>query len=298
MQTTNIKNSYPLKTLTLDCQKRMMRELMMDNKLITSSDFKQPYLEHFKYIPAGTSIEDGNVIDGQFAAYKDNVFIRQMNDYDYQLKYPIVFEIDINENLSASKEEILIATRHDAFRDLLLIKEIRSDGEVWFKIPNSVSSPNLELVIEELRNQIVKRENSCDQDMKAVLVHFKNFIKEIVEHQLKNRAVITKENIHLYYEFMSEDDIKKHKNITHTLLHNRALNILINLHIIDGTSKTFDKDFRNFNHISLVTYKDTGIRLHSFIFGIKDTLKPIDEYVSQIKESEAYQSYIVNSTKA
>lgn len=121
--------------------------------------------------------------------------------------------------------------------------------------------------------------------------------KEIAEHQLKNSAVITKENIHLYYEFMSEDDIKKHKNITHTLLHNRALNILINLHIIDGTSKTFDKDFRNFNHISLVTYKDTGIRLHSFIFGIKDTLKPIDEYVSQIKESEAYQSYIVNSTK-
>ncbi|WP_418181287.1 hypothetical protein ACNSOL_12325 (plasmid) [Aliarcobacter lanthieri] len=113
MQTTNIKNSYPLKTLTLDCQKRMMRELMMDNKLITSSDFKQPYLEHFKYIPTGTSIEDGNVIDGQFAAYKENEFIRQMNDYDYQIKYPIVFEFEID------KEEIMFKTKQQQIEETI-----------------------------------------------------------------------------------------------------------------------------------------------------------------------------------
>ena len=144
MKTTNIKNSYPLKTLTLDCQKTMMRELLMDNKLITSNDFKQPYAEHFKYNPNGTSIEDGNVITGQFGVYKKDVFIRQMDDFDYQLKYPVVFEMNYNENLSVGKEEILIITKHDSLRDLLLIKETRNDGENWFNVPNSVSSPNVE----------------------------------------------------------------------------------------------------------------------------------------------------------
>lgn len=124
MQTTNIKNSYPLKTLTLDCQKRMMRELMMDNKLITSNDFKQPYLEHFKYISEGTSIENGTAIDGQFGVYKKDVFIRQMDDYDYQLKYPIVFEIDTNENLFADQEEILTAIKQKQLQEAIDITNV------------------------------------------------------------------------------------------------------------------------------------------------------------------------------
>lgn len=118
MKIINIKNSYPLKTLTLDCQKTMMRELLMDNKLITSNDFKQPYLEHFKYNPNGTSIEDGNVIIGQFGVYKEDVFIRQMYDYDYQLKYPIVFEFEMD------KEEILFKTKQQQIEEAIDITNV------------------------------------------------------------------------------------------------------------------------------------------------------------------------------
>ena len=278
----NIKNSYPLKTLTLDCQKTMMRELMMDNKMITSSDFKQPYSEHFKYIPVGTSIENGNVITGQFGVYKEDVFIRQMDDFDYQLKYPIVFEMDSNENLSTSKEEIIISTKHDAFRDLLLIKETKNDGEIWFKVPNSVSSPNIDLVIEDLKNQTVKIENSCDEDEKAVLNHFKNFIKEIVEYQLKNGLVITDDNIHLYYKFMDNESVCEfgNKDISlfriHSKRHLQIIELLnIDIKILDQYLKTC---------------------IHAYYFGVKDTLKPIDDYITDIKNSNAYKSYIAKAS--
>lgn len=277
MQTTNIKNSYPLKTLTLDCQKTMMRELMMDNKLITSNDFKQPYLEHFKYIPSGTSIEDGNVITGQFGVYKKDVFIRQMDDFDYQLKYPIVFEMDYNENLSVGKEEILIITKHDSFRDLLLIRETRNDGEIWFKVPNSVSSPNVELVIEDLKNQTVKKENTCDETEKAVLNHFKNFLKEIVEYQLKSGVEISQENIHLYYEFMDNESVYKlgSNSLMLSKIHDKR-----HLQIID---------LLNIDIKILDEYKKTYI--HSYYFGVKDNLKPIDEYILDIKNSDAFKEF-------
>lgn len=85
------QNSYPLKTLTLDCQARTIRELLKSGHMITSSDFKKPYKEHFRYIETGTSIEDGNVIDGQFCVYDGETFVRQMNSTDYEIKYPVVF---------------------------------------------------------------------------------------------------------------------------------------------------------------------------------------------------------------
>lgn len=85
------QNSYPLKTLTLDCQARTIRELLKSGHMITSSDFKKPYKEHFRYIETGTSIENGNVIDGQFCVYDGETFVRQMNSTDYEIKYPIVF---------------------------------------------------------------------------------------------------------------------------------------------------------------------------------------------------------------
>lgn len=279
----NIKNSYPLKTLTLDCQKTMMRELLMGNKLITSNDFKQPYLEHFKYNPNGTSIENGNVITGQFGVYKEDVFIRQIDDFDYQLKYPIVFEIESNENLSTSKEEIIISTKHDAFRDLLLIKETKNNGEIWFKVPNSVSSPNIELVIEDLKNQTGKRGNSCDEDEKAVLNHFKNFIKEIVEYQLKSGVEITRENICLYYEFIDSDVLSSYKRIMRNIIYNRKL------YVFKYFCLVVSENNENEIHWKYLDY--TKKYLGYSIFGVKDTLKPIDEYITQIKDSDAYKEY-------
>lgn len=191
-------------------------------------------------------------------------------------------------NSPTNKEEILITTKYDAFRDLLLIKETRSNGEVWFKVPNSVASPDIILVIEDLKNQIVKLENSCDEDEKAVQNHFKNFLKEIVEYQLKNGTIITSDNIHLYYEFMSDDYLIIYKQILDAILVTRK-------NIINGIlfSAYYDRFKGGY------TFQDIGIyRVKQSLCGLKDTLKPIDEYISQIKDSEDYRAYIANSANA
>ncbi|MCT7648936.1 hypothetical protein [Aliarcobacter butzleri] len=103
-----IQNSYPLKTLTLDCQERTMRELLKSGYMITSSDFKKPYKEHFRYIETGTSIENGNVIDGQFCVYDDEKFVRQMDHMDFEIKYPVVFSTFCGFLGETQKNELLL----------------------------------------------------------------------------------------------------------------------------------------------------------------------------------------------
>lgn len=178
------------------------------------------------------------------------------------------------------QEEILITTKHDDFRDLLLIKETKSDGEIWFKVPNSISSPNIDLVIEDLKNQTVKIENSCDEDEKAILNHFRNFIKEIAEYFLKNGVVITQENIHLYYEFMNNEQVCKigSTKIFLSKLHDNRHEKIIQLLNIDVKI--------------LCDFRKTCI--HSYYFGVKDTMKPIDEYIADIKDSNDYKQYRFN----
>lgn len=107
--------------------------------------------------------------------------------------------------------------------------------------------------------------------------------KEIAEYLLKSGVEITQENIHLYYEFMDIESVYK--------LGSRSL-MLFRIH-----SKRHLQiiDLLNIDIKILDEYKKTYI--HSYYFGVKDNLKPIDEYVSQIKESEAYKSYIANSAK-
>ena len=51
------------------------------------------------------------------------------------------------------------------------------------------------------------------------------------------------------------------------------------------------KNTKSFKYISLVYFNNSTIRLESSIFGIMDTLKPIDEYIAEIKESEAYKIF-------
>lgn len=83
-------------------------------------------------------------------------------------------------------------------------------------------------------------------------------------------VVITKDNIHLYYEFMSDEDIKKYRHIIMPMFNDR-------LEIIN---KSIKLDAMYISAISLS------------VFGIKDTLKPIDEYIAEIKATEEYRAYI------
>lgn len=111
---------------------------------------------------------------------------------------------------------------------------------------------------------------------------------------------ITKDNIHLYYEFMSNEDKIK---VSHTLLNllfkaraleiNKVLNTLYSSELSD--LKVINITYYKTNKTSKPAIYDNGKCLDwGGNFGIKDTLNPINEYIKQIKQSEQYQQYIKN----
>lgn len=278
----NIKNSYPLKTLTLDCQKTMMRELLMDKKMITSSDFKQPYVEYFKYNPEGTSIENGNVIIGQFGAYKNNEFIRQLDDFDYQLKYPIVFETDNNEKI-----ENMI-------------------GKVYFRpVPqNDYKNNKKEFVVEEVKltkkyNKYFWGDEECHSSwlIEPAVVFFDTV--EECQHKCnqfnyeKGYVTITIDNLHLYYQFMSDEDkfqLSHYKNgsLNFIDIFKKRTDYIID--VLKLSTSDFFNEFKKICFDIKDDFNEYTIGLSCF--GIIDTLKPIDEYIEDIKKSDAYKTYM------
>ena len=91
---------------------------------------------------------------------------------------------------------------------------------------------------------------------------------------------ITKKNIHLYYEFMNDEDLEKHKEILTEIFRNRYAQVFenVNLHVSHLIFKTIQK------------YYYVG----QTIFGVKDILRPIKEFISAIKENEEYITYMQN----
>lgn len=103
-----------------------------------------------------------------------------------------------------------------------------------------------------------------------------------LEKELKSgMAVITKDNIHLYYEFMGEDDFLKHKDVISKAFDSRfgAICFYLNLNV----AELIDNMVFSYIFNKIVSQK---------VFNIKDVLKPMDEYILEIKESEKYQGYI------
>lgn len=106
--------------------------------------------------------------------------------------------------------------------------------------------------------------------------------KEIAEYLLKNGVEITQENIHLFYKFMSDEEFKNYSSLIWVVISNRFQFIKDEL-VLDDTIFRYDNDIILFD---IVDNTKIGI----YIFGIKDTFKPIDEYIKEIKESEAYKN--------
>lgn len=110
--------------------------------------------------------------------------------------------------------------------------------------------------------------------------------------------VITRENIHLFYEFMSDED-KVKKEINH----------ILDIEFSTRKSKVFKafflpstKESRARADLELQgartplkaydgIYRETDL----YCFGVRDTLKPINEYIMEIKNSNEYKEFI--STK-
>lgn len=107
---------------------------------------------------------------------------------------------------------------------------------------------------------------------------------------------ITKDNVHLYYSFMNDDevktldssnlrDIKTGTPVITTLLSRRMIEIREALSIHPAILDNYKK----------YTFGLNDSVLSQSIFGVKDTLEPIDVYVSEIKQSEQYKTYMANN---
>ena len=91
---------------------------------------------------------------------------------------------------------------------------------------------------------------------------------------------ITKDNIADFYEHMSGEDLEKYSYILDDIFSDRQE--FIDKKGLTTTESTEHEIFEHYAHFSI-----TGLS----VWGVKDTLKPIDEYIAEIKESEAYKEY-------
>lgn len=112
-------------------------------------------------------------------------------------------------------------------------------------------------------------------------------------------VTITKDNIAEYYEFMSDEDIENNLKVVSDMLKERSI-VLFKL--LFGSS--FVDVSKIENHVKSNVFSDGVFHGDSNIFsycifysisyfGVKDTLKPIDEYIAEIKGSEAYKAHIL-----
>jgi len=131
------------------------------------------------------------------------------------------------------------------------------------------------------------------------------------EHQrmsggkVSHETEITKDNIHLYYEFMdTSTKIKFSQTALNLKLHERSSQIAEKLNL----TPEFLADH---GHISTTYYKTNGTptpdlhldgkclwwdnasgTIDVSYFGVKDNLRPIDEYIAEIKQSPQYKEYL------
>ena len=105
--------------------------------------------------------------------------------------------------------------------------------------------------------------------------------------------IITKENISVYYEFMGDDNIIKNLNLLNDVLFERYFYILTHFKEIGFISE--DKNtYKSLREWEQIGFKNKHIKRDGYkyyeisFFDIKDTLKPINEYIAKIKKSEQY----------
>jgi len=124
-----------------------------------------------------------------------------------------------------------------------------------------------------------------------------------------SKVDITKDNIHLYYEFMdTPTKIKFSQTALNLKLHERSGEIAEKLNLTPGL-------LADHGHMSTTYYKTNGTPMPDILldgkclwwdntsgtigvsyFGVKDTLRPIEEYIAEIKQSQTYKEYLAEKS--
>lgn len=119
------------------------------------------------------------------------------------------------------------------------------------------------------------------------------FMAEIISSKeyeyLFENVVITKDNIADYYEFMGIATRKRYAELVDEIFQDRVLTISQEL---DISSEII---FNN-SEVNVIEKNDETLYLSMKVFSVKDVMKTIEEYIAEIKDSEAYYEYISTET--
>lgn len=199
---------------------------------------------------------------------------------------------------SALKEVLSNKYKVDGFNGYLLLDNLNNDGTVpQLFYDGKWRQDNINIIKDNILYTLINSDGLTFGRFGTIEEAMKN-IKELKDNtRLKGYNIvanwetaeavqlsITKDNIHLYYEFLSPDALSSLKENTKaglsSILQERINILSSNLNIDD---KSFGEHFK-------VASEGRWIN-KSFIFGVKDTLEPIDEYITEIKQSPAYINY-------
>lgn len=109
-------------------------------------------------------------------------------------------------------------------------------------------------------------------------------LNQIVDDYEKDNNIIDEKNIHLYYVLMSKRELNNTSNILDGVFKLRLDKIKRKLNINSAlTDDFFEYEMNKHNQVTMT------------LFQIKDILKPIDEYVKEIKDCNVYKQYRFNN---
>jgi len=246
-------------------------------------------------VPTSETLKIGDIVTGN-GIKKTMIMGGDYGNAEYINKNNYFIIEDIKEDMILG----FFATRKTVYnRFTYNIKKRKGTKKRFFNINNLKNLLKAELITDIKTETIQKtrtiKEKSISTPVKAptpepkTIEHFFYiifyFIFEIVNIQ---KDIIKK------YEFMSDDDLKDiDYEIVGNIFKNRYDKIceMLNFRekIGDGDNIVKFKLLRLKSSI-YKGYVYTEIKL--FMFGVKDTLKPLEEYVKEIKESEEYKKLV------
>ena len=116
---------------------------------------------------------------------------------------------------------------------------------------------------------------------------------EILEYMFKMGVEITEENLPLYHKFMSDEDLIYNRKIVDSVLAKRLkmladiLNIKNNKELqVFGVEGLNGSDTARIHSLDVVF---NNYLLKTVIYEVEDSLKPIYDYLEEIRESEKYK---------
>ncbi len=154
----------------------------------------------------------------------------------------------------------------------------------------------VELVAHFEHYPAVSKENDRDYIL-AYLEDESCTIKEdeILEYMFKMGVEITEENLPLYHRFMSDEDLIYNRKIVDSVLAKRlkmladVLNIKNNKELqVFGVEGLNGSDTTRIHSLDVVF---NNYLLKTVIYEVEDTLAPINEYIEEIKNSDAFKEF-------